>query len=209
MPEDNKKMVAVVVRHGSTILNENNSFRGRTDPPLDDKGIKQAYDAAEALRDAEIKPERIVSSPLLRAFQTAEIFADEFGLDIEQERNLGSWNLGFLSGKDRDEYEEVLNYFVDNPKSTVPEGESLDSLEQRTFEYFDKELKKSKLTLFVSHNSNIVTLETLVKSDKAGRPESSETSVLPGGVMGIYVDSEGKYSTEVLFGKEREAEYGN
>jgi ribonuclease H / adenosylcobalamin/alpha-ribazole phosphatase len=204
-----KTLVAIVQRHGSTVLNEDNKFRSRLDPPLDAKGIEQAEDAAHNLRDEGVKLERIVSSPLLRTCQTADAFAEEFGLEVEQDRALISWNLGFLSGKDKDEYGPILDLYIDNPKLVPPEGESLDDLEQRTFDYFDKELKKDKLTLYVSHNSNIVTLETLVKGDKAGRPESSETSVLPGGTMGVYVDSEGKYSTDVLFGKEREAEYGS
>jgi len=51
-------------------------------------------------------------------------------------------------------------------------------------------------------------LENLIKGMKEGRPESSETSVEPGGSLGVYVDDDGKYSVEVLFGKAKEAEYG-
>jgi broad specificity phosphatase PhoE len=177
------------------------------DPPLDEKGIKQAEDSADSFKKESIEIKRIVSSPMLRACQTADVIAEAFGLDVEQDRAIISWDLGFLSGKDRDEYGPVLDVFIDNPKLPVPGGESLDSLEQRLYEYFEKELKKDKLTLYCTHNSNIVTLETLVAGDKVGRPESSETSVQPGGSLGIYVDADGKYSTEVLFGKEKEADF--
>ncbi len=204
--EKGKKLVCLVQRHGSTILNESNSFRARMDPPLDEQGEQQAQDAAENLRNEGISPERIVSSPMLRAVQTADAFAEEFGLDVEQDRALISWNLGFLSGKDRDDYGPILELYVDNPKLTIPDGEPLVDLEDRTFEYFDKELKKDKLTVFISHNSNIVTLESLIAGDKVGRPESSETSVQPGGTMAVYVDDSGKYTTEVLFGSEKKAE---
>ena len=205
MPE--KKLVAIIQRHGSTTLNEDNKLRSRLDPPLDNQGIKQAEKAAESLRDAGVKLERIVSSPMLRACQTADVFADEFGLEVEQDRAIISWNLGALSGKDRDEWAPILDLFIDNPKLVPPEGESLDSLEERTYEYFNKEFKKDKLTLYCTHNSNIVTIESLIAGDKAGRPESSETSVATGGTMGIYVDSDDKYSVEVLFGKEKSATF--
>jgi broad specificity phosphatase PhoE len=175
------------------------------DPPLDDQGIKQAQDAAENLREMEIKPERIVSSPMLRAVQTADEFAEEFDLYVEQDRAIISWDLGMLSGKDRESYSPILELYVDNPKLRIPDGEPLEELENRTFEYFEDELKKDKLTVYVTHNSNIVTLESLIAGDKVGRPESSETSVQPGGTLAVYVDSSGKYSTEVIFGSEKNA----
>lgn len=204
-----KKMVAVIQRHGSTVLNETNAYRGRQDPPLDAEGLKQAEAAAENLKEEKVKLERIVSSPMLRACQTADRFAEEFGLEVEQDRGLISWDLGFLSGRDRKEYSSILDLYVDNPKMKIPSGESLDDLEQRTFEYFEKELKKDKLTLYCTHNSNIVTLESLIAGDRAGRPESSETSVQPGGSLAVYVDDSGEYSTEVIFGKDKVAEFGS
>ena len=200
-----KKLAALIQRHGSTVLNEDGKFRARMDPPLDEKGTQQAKDAAENLREMGIKPERVVSSPMLRAVQTGDLIAEEFGLDVEQDRSLISWNLGFLSGKDRDDYGPILELYVDNPKLTIPDGEPLEEIENRTFEYFDKELKKEKLTVYISHNSNIVTLESLIAGDKVGRPESSETSVQPGGTLAVYVDGSGKYSTEVIFGSEKNA----
>jgi broad specificity phosphatase PhoE len=204
-----KKLIALIQRHGSTTLNEDNCFRGRSDPPLDSNGFAQAEDAADNLKNEGIELKRVVSSPMLRACQTADVIADSYGLVVEQDRAIISWDLGFLSGKDRDMYGPVLDLFIDNPKMVVPEGESLDSLEQRLYEYFDKEFKKDKLTLYCTHNSDIVTLETLIAGDKVGRPESSETTVQPGGTLGVYVDADGKYSTEVLFGKEKPAQFGS
>jgi broad specificity phosphatase PhoE len=204
-----KKLIAVIQRHGSTVLNEDNCYRGRSDPALDERGIKQAEDAVENLKLEGIELKRIVSSPMLRACQTADIIAEAFGLDVEQDRAIISWDLGFLSAKDRDEYGPVLDIYVDNPKLPIPGGESLDDLEQRLYEYFNKEFKKDKLTLYCTHNSDIVTLETMIAGDKVGRPEASETTVQAGGTLGIYTVSEGKYSTEVMFGTEKKAEFGS
>jgi len=204
-----KKLIAILQRHGSTLLNENNSFRSRMDPPLDKEGISQAEEAAENIKREGFKVEKIISSPLLRAVQTADIIADELGLDVEQDRGLISWDLGFLSGKSKDEYDEILNFFVDNPTKKVPEGESLDDLEKRTFDFFNEALKDDDLKIYVTHTSNVITVENLIHGNHDGRPESGETSVEPGGTIGVYVDSDGKYSTEVLFGVEEDATFGS
>lgn len=206
---ETKKLIHLVQRHGQTTLNSQNAFRSRLDPHLDETGKKQAEDAAEAAWDEGIKVERIISSPLLRALETADAYAEVYDLDVIQDRGLLSFHLGFLGGKDKKEYQEILEYFVEHPKSVIPEGESLDELEQRTFEFFDKELRSEKFTVFVTHNSNCVCLQNQIEGDKTGIPESDEVSVKPGGTLGIFVDDKGKYSTEVLFGEEKEAEFGS
>lgn len=203
-----KKLVAILQRHGDTLTNEANQFRSRLDPPLNDKGQAQAEAAAKDIEKEDYGVTRIVSSPLLRAVQTADIIAEHLNLPVEQDRGLISWNLGFLSGKDKEEYDDVLNFYVDNPKLIPPEGESLDALEARTYEFFNEELKGG-MTIYVTHTSNIICVENLIHGNHDGRPESGESSVATGGTIGVYVDDEGKYSTEVLFGKETEATFGS
>lgn len=204
-----KKLIAICQRHGQTTLNAKKSFRGRLDPPLDSKGLSQAEDAADALKNDNIKVERVVSSPLLRAVQTADAIAEAYNLPVVQDRGLISWNVGFLGGKLKEDFQELLEYFIENKKSVIPDGESLDDLEQRTYEFFDKELRSDKLTCFVTHNSNIVCLQNQIEGNTSGIPESDEVSVKPGGTMGIYVDDTGKYTVEVLFGKAEAAEFGS
>ncbi len=201
------KLVGLCQRHGETTLNVGNQFRGRVDPYLDKKGIKQAEDAAKSIsKEHKSFVKKIISSPMLRSLQTADIIAETLGLDVIQDRGLIAWNLGFLSGRDKDEYKDILDFYVDNPKKTVPEGESLDALETRIEEFFDKELR-TEGTLYVTHNSNLITLENLIQDNKDGRPENTGKSVEPGGTIGIYVDDEGKYSTKILFGTENGASF--
>ena len=204
-----KKLIAILVRHGDTDINDANQFRSRLDPPLNEEGIQQAESLAKAMVESGTKVERIIAGPLLRTVQTADIIAEQYGLDVQQDRGLISWALGFMTGKDKDEYAELLSYYIDNPKSVPPQGESLDDLEQRTFEFFSKELKKDVLTVFITHNSNCVTVEGQIKGDRIGGPESGEATVGPGGAIGVFVDGEGKFSTEVLFGVEKQAQYGS
>jgi len=209
VPKNNKKLTSILVRHGDTAINEANLFRSRLDPPLNPKGIEQAEEVAEAIAKDNLGIKRVVCSPLLRACMTGDAIALRLGLEITQDRGLISWALGFLSGRDKEVYNDILNYYVDNPKKVIPEGESLDDLEKRTYDFFDAELKKDILSVFVTHTSNIISVQNLIAGNRDGRPESGDFSVDPGGAIGIFLDENGNYSTDLLFGKEKEAEFGS
>ncbi|MCD1267441.1 histidine phosphatase family protein [Microbacterium sp. MEC084] len=68
-----------LVRHGQTDWNAERRIQGRTDIPLNDTGRAQDLLAAEALRDGGWQ--RIASSTLGRATETAEIIASALGLE--------------------------------------------------------------------------------------------------------------------------------
>ena len=68
------------VRHGETQWNAENRVCGRTDLPLTPAGLRQAAHTAELLAGLPI--ERIYSSPMLRARQTAQAAADRLGLRV-------------------------------------------------------------------------------------------------------------------------------
>lgn len=84
----------LLMRHGQTEANARDIICGHTDLPLDDVGRAQAEAAAAVLRGAGIG--RIVTSPLLRARQTAEAAGAVLGLvplpaDDLAERDWGAW----------------------------------------------------------------------------------------------------------------------
>lgn len=62
-------MVLYVVRHGETEINRLNLINGQNNPLLNETGIKQALEAGEKLKN--IKFDEIISSPLIRALDTA------------------------------------------------------------------------------------------------------------------------------------------
>ncbi|CAN7152780.1 histidine phosphatase family protein [Arthrobacter sp. LjRoot14] len=69
-----------LVRHGQTDWNAQRRLQGSTDIPLNDVGRGQARDAAAALSGHEW--DAIVSSPLSRAAETANLIADGLGLSV-------------------------------------------------------------------------------------------------------------------------------
>lgn len=67
-------MKIYTVRHGQTEWNKKGLYQGKTDVPLNEEGKKQATLVKEKLKDKKI--DLIISSPLKRAKETAEIISD-------------------------------------------------------------------------------------------------------------------------------------
>jgi probable phosphoglycerate mutase len=72
--------VFAFIRHGQTDWNRDDKLQGSSDIPLNDIGREQAHEAARLLRDQGW--EAIVSSPLSRARETAEIIAGDLGIEL-------------------------------------------------------------------------------------------------------------------------------
>ena len=201
-----KSLRAFVMRHGDTDANDANIFRGMLDVPLNDEGKLDAHKAGEFLSRQTI--DRVICSPLLRAVQTAKIVSGVLGgRYVEQCRCLFPWQVPEIMGKDRDEYKEELEHYIDHPTEVPENGESLHAFQERVGDFFEDQLKIQVVTLFITHTSDIVTLVDLIHGDTSGRPESGEV-VGPGGVIAIYEDGDG-YSTEVVLGEEKKPEYGS
>ena len=66
-----------LLRHGQTEFNVKKLVQGRCDSPLTDLGRKQAGRAAAWLKGHDVVPDKVVSSPLGRAMDTAQLVACE------------------------------------------------------------------------------------------------------------------------------------
>ncbi|MFP5313060.1 MAG: histidine phosphatase family protein [Actinomycetes bacterium] len=71
-----------LVRHGQTDWNAERRLQGATDIPLNDVGRGQARDAVTIL--APYEWDAVVSSPLSRAAETADLIADGLGLTVSR-----------------------------------------------------------------------------------------------------------------------------
>jgi broad specificity phosphatase PhoE len=95
MPAPSRSFICL--RHGATDWNRQGPFQGRTDNPLNDDGIAQAHAAAEKLRSVALG--HVVSSPLLRAVQTAEIIANTASKSVTLDHGLIELDFGSFEGK--------------------------------------------------------------------------------------------------------------
>jgi broad specificity phosphatase PhoE len=64
-----------IARHGQNVDNEKGILNGHRDEPLTEKGIAQAQELSQSIKQNNLIFDHIFSSPLSRAFKTAEIVA--------------------------------------------------------------------------------------------------------------------------------------
>ncbi|RMF95747.1 MAG: histidine phosphatase family protein, partial [Candidatus Schekmanbacteria bacterium] len=70
----------ILIRHGESLLNEKKCVQGQLDSHLTERGKKQALTLLSQLKD--INTNFIISSPLKRAKETAEIIADNLNVKV-------------------------------------------------------------------------------------------------------------------------------
>ncbi|MCL2037414.1 histidine phosphatase family protein [Candidatus Saccharibacteria bacterium] len=92
------------VRHGECVANVDQVYAGsEIDSPLTGQGRRDAVRTAKGLSDEGFTIDRIVSSPLLRAYDTAKIILESLDLDlpIETDDRLRERSVGQLAGKSK------------------------------------------------------------------------------------------------------------
>ena len=110
-----------IIRHGQTALNNRQVLQGRSDHPLNAQGVAQAKVAASRLRERGIIFDRVFSSPLIRAIQTARIIAP--GVLVETDDRLIEMDYGPYEGMDLNApAPEVIAFFGDFIHNPAPEG---------------------------------------------------------------------------------------
>lgn len=122
----------LLIRHGQTDYTLQNRYCGFNNPPLNDKGIWQSEKLAARLKETKI--EKIYSSDLLRALQTAKIISGDS--PVEQSSDLREMSFGLFEGlkyeQIMDKYPELYRKWIDNPrKGKTPDGEGLKDLSRR------------------------------------------------------------------------------
>jgi broad specificity phosphatase PhoE len=124
-----------LVRHGSTVWNQQRRFFGHTDIPLSPEGQLQARWLAGCLADRSLSA--IYASDLLRASETAAIIARGHArlLPVQtmaawRELDFGAWE-GLTYDEVRAQFPGQLDFLQNPPAGSPPGGESLVQLEQR------------------------------------------------------------------------------
>jgi len=116
--------VLILVRHGQTPANAQGLFQGRLDPPLSERGRRQAA-ALAGLLPADA---RVVTSPLRRARETA----DAWGRPYEIDEQWVELDYGALDGTPlRDLPEAAWRQWRTDPTFVPAGGESIAALGER------------------------------------------------------------------------------
>ena len=131
-------MKIYAARHGQTQWNLENRICGRTDLPLTDEGREQAEMLAE--KTAGLNLDRIISSPMRRALETADAVSRKCGIPVEPDDRLIEQDYGIYEGKDRQN-----PGFLDNKRMFAyryPGGESMMDVAYRVYSLIE-ELKRN------------------------------------------------------------------
>ena len=97
-------MMIYLIRHGETDWNHQRRRQGRRDIPLNDEGREQMHHCGEML--AGLPADLIVTSPLSRAVESAEIIAEHLGIGHDRmirEEGLIERDFGDVDGMTRAE----------------------------------------------------------------------------------------------------------
>ena len=97
----------VFLRHGESIGNAESRWQGQLDYALTERGRAQARALAERWISEAAKFDLIISSPLVRAKETAEIIASALGAKIELDPILLERNIGEMEGLTMEEVQKI------------------------------------------------------------------------------------------------------
>ena len=89
------------IRHGESEANLRHVFAGQKyNSPLTEKGIEQARAEGLKIKEMDLKIDKIISSPLIRAFDTAKIVSEIIGYDkkIQIDPRITEYDMGTLTG---------------------------------------------------------------------------------------------------------------
>lgn len=106
MMKDEKDLLThlLLVRHGESEANRQGIWQGDTDGMLSPLGHFQAVLVAERLAEWEPPVQRLYTSPLRRAMQTAQAIAQRLGLDLAIHPDLREIGVGQISGLTMEEF---------------------------------------------------------------------------------------------------------
>lgn len=99
-----------LARHGQDEDNLAGILNGRRDTPLTPIGIEQAQELVSKIKEAKLSFDKVYSSPLVRAYRTAEIITGSLGLEKpEILEDLIEREFGIMTGKSHIQIEKMCS----------------------------------------------------------------------------------------------------
>ncbi|MDD3367682.1 MAG: histidine phosphatase family protein [Lachnospiraceae bacterium] len=138
-------MELYIVRHGETPWNEQHLLQGRTDIALNENGRQLARETGIALHDVPF--DRIFSSPLQRAYETANLILGNRRLEIQTDDRLKEISFGSYEGGDSKklfaDLTDPFHYFFSAPElyRAPADGESFEAVCARAASFLKEEIE--------------------------------------------------------------------
>lgn len=147
----------VLMRHGKVENPKQILYGSLKGFHLSESGKEHVLAAALQMKSQGFVFERIISSPLLRARETSEIIAEEFGLHVYYDDRLREWGMGTWPGQ------PLQKFYSDGPYGKEPivldkDMETYDDAAERVLACIHETVKTfaGKHVLFVGHREPLV-----------------------------------------------------
>lgn len=186
----------ILIRHGVTDDTTAKRFSGGlngANPPLSAEGRVQIGQALSLVG----RVEAIISSPVLRARQSAELLASATELEVEEQPGLAEMDFGSWEGREmaevmKSERQEFLDFFSTTDRPAGGTGESLLKAQQRVRDVRE-EIVASYQGKRVAVFSHVTPIKILI-ADAMGAPLNSvyRTNLAPAGVSVIELGTRGQ-----------------
>ncbi len=152
-----------LVRHGESEWNKLKKVQGQKDIPLTEKGIEQAKLIGKRLINEGI--EKIYTSDLKRAYDTARIIGKMLNIEVIPSKELREINFGIWEGLTSDiiksKFSKEHELWLKNPEMLKVEGaESILDLQLRAMNEINKIISDENIdnVLIVSHSATLKTI---------------------------------------------------
>jgi broad specificity phosphatase PhoE len=146
---DKKRTRLLLVRHGQTHANQEFLIQGASDGPLTPQGEAQIEQLGLHLRRFPI--EHVISSDLIRAYDTAQAIAKHHKLAVEATALVREWDCGVWDGRTAEEFLDMLARSGEPVSAFSPEGgETLEQVRRRAEDFLS--------TVLTGHSGKTVVL---------------------------------------------------
>ena len=186
-----------LVRHGQSVNNLQKKFTGHADADLSPDGYAQAERVADFLVSAGIQ--RIYSSDLMRAYNTALPTAKRLGLSIEttcelRELGMGRWENMSIEQIQKTYPEEYTAWLTGDTYLHAGGGESWAELFDRVYKELHRiaEENDEKTVLVAAHNG--VLRSALLMVNGMTPDQRGEIPLIPNGGVLIFTYENGVFS---------------
>jgi len=194
------KLVAFFIRHGETELNnpsdgETEKFRGDLDVPLNKDGEAQAAQIPDYLRGYRLSA--LFHSGMHRTAQTVQPLAENKGIESKKIEDMNSLDTGDFSGLPKtEENRNKLKWYRENPEEVIPGGESVQHFRDRVDPVIMNVVKIGEQA--GSPSAACVHGSVMREISRLFSESYDSLKVEPGGIVGIFRDTQGNYLAEPL-----------
>ena len=194
------------MRHGETLFNVMNRMQGFCDSPLTKKGINNAKEAREILKDIPLDAVYVSTSERCR--DTCQIIVEGRNISVYEKKGLKEVNFGTFEGVEVDKNLEEINRRrgtgIHWDDCGGDSNESFGKRVKETYQEIYEQCKDGDQILIVSHGAAWLWMQGIllgIDSNKFGAyKESKDLTKLPNGYNGKFSCTDGKWRLEQVPG---------